>query len=98
MLYTDDPSLTSKQRKRFEDPEIRDVFLVKTDEEVRTTIFNAVSSIKTPIKGKKSALSSTGAILYKEKPSALLSSISTFKCIFQFYVGKCIISGLSNDF
>ena len=30
----------------------RDVFLVKTDEEVRTTVFDAISSIQTPIKGK----------------------------------------------
>jgi len=48
--FIDDPSLTSRQIKRFEDPEIRDVFLVKTDEEVRTTVFDAISSIQTPIK------------------------------------------------
>ena len=63
MLYTDDPSLTSKQRKRFEDPEIRDVFLVKTDEEVRTTIFNAVFSIRTSIKGKKTILKTVFGIV-----------------------------------
>ena len=53
--------MTSKQRKRFEDPEIRDVFLVKTDEEVRTTIFNAVSTIKNSMKGEKTTLFGTGA-------------------------------------
>ena len=49
--FIDDPSLTDKQRKRFEDPENRDVFLVKTDAEVRATVFKALLSIGKTIKG-----------------------------------------------
>ena len=50
--FIDDPSLTVRQRKRFEDPENRDIFLVKTDQEVRLAVFDAIAAIRKPIKGK----------------------------------------------
>ena len=51
--YIDDPSLTVKQRRRFKDAETREIFLVKNDQEVRQSIFDAIdNSIGINIQGK----------------------------------------------
>jgi len=48
--YADDASLTDNQRRALESKENRKIFLVKTDQEVRTAVAEAVAAIGDPIK------------------------------------------------
>ena len=52
--YLDDPSLTTKQKRRFQDDsETREIFLIKNDKEVRQSILDTISnSVVEPIQGK----------------------------------------------
>ena len=52
--YLDDPSLTTKQKRRFQDDsETREIFLIKNDQEVRQSILDTISnSVVEPIQGK----------------------------------------------
>ena len=49
--YLDDPTLTSKQRKTFENVNTREIFLVKNDDEVRANVFDSILTVGKPIKG-----------------------------------------------
>lgn len=50
--YVDDASWTVNQRKRFEtSPNLREDFLVKTDDEVRMAVFDKISSLQDPVQG-----------------------------------------------
>ena len=56
--YIDDASLTVNQRKRFEkEVSLREDFLVKTDTEVQKDVFQVISTLKEPILGKLTILS-----------------------------------------
>ena len=51
--YVDDISLTEKQKQRFQrQPSVREEFLVKTDDEVRSDIFEKLNGLNDPILGK----------------------------------------------
>ena len=51
--YIDDISLTEKQKQRYQrQPSVREEFLVKTDDEVRSDIFEKLNGLKDPILGK----------------------------------------------
>ena len=50
--YVDDASWTVNRRKRFEtSPNLREDFLVKTDDEVRMAVFDKISSLQDPVQG-----------------------------------------------
>ena len=50
--YVDDASWTVNQRKRFEtSPNLREDFLVKTDDEVRMAVFDKISILQDPVQG-----------------------------------------------
>ena len=50
--YIDDASWTANQRKRFESLQsLREDFMVKTDNEVRTAVFQKISILKDPVQG-----------------------------------------------
>ena len=52
--YIDDASWTANQRKRFESNQtLREDFLVKTDDEVRSAVFGKISLLRDPVQGNK---------------------------------------------